>query len=260
MLASGERRVAAALAAVIVAVALAGSAAVTYAAYADRYSIDVSAGAGTWGPQIPGECAHIAFAGAPILGTDGNDVITGTNGNDLVFGLGGDDIIRGANGDDCLVGGAGNDWLGAQSFFVHDHDKHGKHGTGGYEHTDYDDEPPDAGPSYYRVDASKMGGGTDHENGEDVLLGGDGRDGLNGGNGTDLLVGGAGNDFLDGRNGEDSLFGGSGWDLLVGANGTDVLDGGTVLTPPDHEIDACFGDRAKSRFVECELENGRSGL
>jgi Ca2+-binding RTX toxin-like protein len=63
-------------------------------------------------------------------------------------------------------------------------------------------------------------------NGDDVLIGGDGEDQINGGNGNDTVVGGAGDDALVGGNGNDLLFGGEGNDRLNGGNGVDVLTGG----------------------------------
>lgn len=60
-------------------------------------------------------------------------------------------------------------------------------------------------------------------NGSDVLNGADGDDFLTGGNGNDVLHGGAGDDQLFGGNGKDRLVGGVGNDLLVGGKGPDVF-------------------------------------
>lgn len=51
------------------------------------------------------------FALAPIVGTEGDDVLNGTVGNDVISGLGGNDTLFGLAGDDVLDGGAGNDTL-----------------------------------------------------------------------------------------------------------------------------------------------------
>ncbi|WP_193368411.1 hypothetical protein [Pelagibius marinus] len=75
--------------------------------------------------------------------------------------------------------------------------------------------------------------------GEDTLLGGNGRDELNGGEGDDLLIGGLGKDKLHGGEGNDTLDGGLGKDLLDGGDGEDTaLYLGNF---EDYKID-CAGD------------------
>lgn len=58
--------------------------------------------------------------GAPIGGTDGDDLLRGTEGNDNLYGkfgndrieaLGGNDFVDGGDGDDTIVGGSGDDVL-----------------------------------------------------------------------------------------------------------------------------------------------------
>jgi Ca2+-binding RTX toxin-like protein len=63
-------------------------------------------------------------------------------------------------------------------------------------------------------------------NGDDLLIGGRGNDRLVGGGGNDRLNGGAGDDVLNGGAGDDVLLGGAGNDRLVGGRGNDVLNGG----------------------------------
>lgn len=91
--------------------------------------------------------------------------------------------------------------------------------------TDGDDEI-DGGNGNDRIFGNggndKINGG----NGDDRLIGGDGDDELRGGNGRDTLLGGEGNDKLKGENGNDTLTGGPGRDKLEGGNGADTLDGG----------------------------------
>lgn len=71
---------------------------------------------------------------------------------------------------------------------------------------------------------------------DNVLVGGEGNDGLyglagndllEGGSGKDKLVGGTGGDELKGRAGDDLLKGGPGTDRLVGGSGADTLKGGS---------------------------------
>jgi VCBS repeat-containing protein len=73
---------------------------------------------------------------------------------------------------------------------------------------------------YAEVDES--GDGEDN-----VLLGTDGPDDLDGYAGDDILAGGQGDDDLDGGDDADALFGGSGDDTLVGGAGEDLLVGGS---------------------------------
>ena len=62
--------------------------------------------------------------------------------------------------------------------------------------------------------------------GQDVLLGGDGDDGLRGDMEDDRLEGGPGRDALRGGGGDDLLVGGTGHDKLRGNGGSDRLEGG----------------------------------
>jgi Ca2+-binding RTX toxin-like protein len=62
--------------------------------------------------------------------------------------------------------------------------------------------------------------------GADILIGGDKDDTLLGSNGNDNLNGGLGKDSLDGGAGADTLLGGAEEDILLGDAGNDSLDGG----------------------------------
>ena len=64
-------------------------------------------------------------------------------------------------------------------------------------------------------------------NGNDTLIGGNGKDVINGDAGNDNISGGAGDDVLSGGDGSDSLYGGSGDDTLSGGDGNDYLIGGS---------------------------------
>lgn len=61
---------------------------------------------------------------------------------------------------------------------------------------------------------------------DDILVGGDGDDNLNGYTGNDTLFGGAGNDTLGGGKGNDVVYGEAGNDTLRGALGDDLVYGG----------------------------------
>ncbi|KJS45372.1 MAG: alkaline phosphatase [Roseovarius sp. BRH_c41] len=62
--------------------------------------------------------------------------------------------------------------------------------------------------------------------GDDILIGGDGDDGLGAGLGNDLVSGGAGNDNLGGGLGDDTVNGGLGNDTIGGGFGDDQINGG----------------------------------
>jgi len=80
------------------------------------------------------------------------------------------------------------------------------------------------------IPATLMGGdGKDKLNGgagDDVLEGDNGKDALSGGDGNDSLSGGRANDQLDGGNGDDVMSGGKGNDNLMGDADTDTMAGG----------------------------------
>lgn len=63
--------------------------------------------------------------------------------------------------------------------------------------------------------------------GDDVVLGGDGNDQIFGEAGRDVIEGGNGNDRLFGGPGDDELLGGEGRDRIFGEAGNDLLEGGS---------------------------------
>ena len=71
-------------------------------------------------------------------------------------------------------------------------------------------------------DADVINGGA----GNDIICGGDGADTINGGAGNDTIDGGQGRDVLRGGVGDDTLRGQRGKDTLNGDKGTDTLNGG----------------------------------
>jgi Ca2+-binding RTX toxin-like protein len=62
--------------------------------------------------------------------------------------------------------------------------------------------------------------------GNDIFIGGTGRDWFDGGVGNDTLTAGAGDDFLRGGSGNDTLNGDAGYDYLDGGDGHDTVNGG----------------------------------
>ncbi|WP_372571771.1 endonuclease/exonuclease/phosphatase family protein [Ruegeria jejuensis] len=64
------------------------------------------------------------------------------------------------------------------------------------------------------------------QDGNDVIFGGRGRDLIEGGNGDDTLSGGRGRDTILGGEGDDIIFAGLGCDVIEGGAGDDLLSGG----------------------------------
>jgi Ca2+-binding RTX toxin-like protein len=69
--------------------------------------------------------------------------------------------------------------------------------------------------------------------GEDILLGGEGNDAIFGGGGSDTIDTGNGSNLADGGDGDDAIFGGEGVDIISGGNGDDTIiaaGGDDILT------------------------------
>ncbi len=182
--------------------------------------------------QIWGESeatqASLADAGQAATGITG-DWLTGGSGADRVYGSAGDDVLLGGTGADLLVGGAGMDVLlgdddyqirptGNYWHVVHPNFGDATLGFGSFELglfpvVNTTDAAPEqvwtvSGDPYFAY--YKFGGG------DDVLIGGVGRDILIGQFGDDTLYGGADDDILAGWEGNDELVGGAGDDLMAG--------------------------------------------
>ena len=139
-----------------------------------------------------------------ILTGSGNDLVNGGAGNDTITTNAGDDVVFGGEGDDTIIGGvgAGNDTYDG--------------GDGGEEVGDtlvYSSATRDifvdlagGGAAGLDIDVDTIsrfenviGGG-----GNDIILGDDQANRLDGGDGNDVLAGGKGNDFLIGGTGQDT--------------------------------------------------------
>ena len=141
-------------------------------------------------------------AGAPILSTDGDDVLVldarnnfdgGGSGDDVIFAGAGIDRINGGSGNDRIYGGAGDD--GTANWF----------------------------------DYRNNGGGLYGDAGDDVLEGGAGDDYLEGGSGSDLYRFGLGDgqDILRNYNGY------GGWSMAEATSTTDDLLFKAGIAPAD---------------------------
>ncbi len=188
--------------------------------------------------QRGGDGDDIIFGGGDrdnIRGGDGNDVIDGGDGNDNIRGDGGADELRGgagndliyADGDDTVVeGGEGNDRVIVQG----DGDFSIDMTTAGVERVD-------GGGGNDTLDATGMSDRVRQfgNDGDDTLIGGDGRDTQRGGDGDDIIFGGGdrdnirggeGDDTLSGDDGADRIYGDAGDDTIIGGAGNDRLEGG----------------------------------
>ena len=163
----------------------------------------------------------------PLTGSGGDDRLVGGRGHDLVNGGNGSDVIYGGWGDDTLKGGAGADYheggIGDDTYII-DHDG------------DLVFERPGEGIDTIVSSVSAMTGdyvenvvltGTATTNAfgsafHNVLVGSNGRNGLQGLDGDDTLLGGGSNDLLIGDAGDDVLDGGVGADTMLGGSGNDV--------------------------------------
>ena len=78
--------------------------------------------------------------------------------------------------------------------------------------------------------------------GDDTIDGGDDNDRIYGGRGNDLIRGGDGDDLLAGQDDDDTLGGDAGDDQLYGGNGDDDLNGGGTIGPTlDEKVDLLAG-------------------
>ncbi|WP_162906485.1 calcium-binding protein, partial [Algihabitans albus] len=85
------------------------------------------------------------------------------------------------------------------------------------------------------AEVGDVDGADELDDGDNVFIGTDAAESIEGLGGNDILRGGGGNDSLSGGDGDDQLFGEAGNDILRGGAGNDLLDGGegidTVRVP-----------------------------
>lgn len=143
----------------------------------------------------PGDDDLRAGAASTVEGEDGDDVLTGSPQDDRLDGGPGADELHGADGADVLLGGAGSDGLD---------------GGPGPDSVRYDDGLHDAG-----VAVSLGGGRDDGSFGE--------RDDVRD---VETVVGGRGRDVVEGTAAPETVDGGPGDDLAVLLRGDDVFRGG----------------------------------
>ena len=252
-----------------------------------------------------------------IRGKEGDDTLNGGSGDDLLEGGDGNDILNGGTGTDAMRGGAGDDMMngGEGVDFVQYSGKRdaytvtlvnkttgeitvtGPDGTDTLRNVEqivFDDVTIIVGRGTGQSDRIigdlkkgsyffQMLGISDDDAAnlptEDILLGGDGNDRLEGGRlddyldgslGNDILVGGRGNDFLDGGGGSGSedraVFSGRRSDysltpdgrflIVSGPDGRDTLDGIDILEFSNATVRAFFSRDLSSTEVNRGSDSG----
>ena len=160
-----------------------------------------------------------------LIGGGGNDVLAGEEGDDRLTGSAGVDQLNGGNGTDVVVESAdANVTLNDGTLLI---------ATVTDQLTDIDGAVLTGGSSLNTLNASGFtrgavtlfGGG-----GNDVLMGTNFNDSLNGQAGNDQFVGGGGNDMLTGELGNDVFDGGAGTDRLVETGNVNLTLMNTSLT------------------------------
>jgi len=170
-----------------------------------------------------------------ISGGDGNDTLDGGSGNDELNGGAGDDVLEGGSGSDDLFGGTGNDTLGGgtgtDSF----------NGGDGIDTVDFSYTSSDGLEINLGTGEAVFTSGTTEDlinienviagGGDDITIGDDNNNVLDGGAGNNTISGGGGDDTLIGNAGDpDTLTGSAGFNVLNGDEGDDLFLSGTADT------------------------------
>ena len=194
-----------------------------------------------------------------LLGGRGDDALTGSGVANVLWGDAGADTLNGQGGSDTLRGGPGADVL---------------NGGAGIDTSDYSERTAP-------VEVTMSSGANDGEDGErdDVGPAGD-VENVIAGTGDDLVVGDERANRLDGGPGQDLLDGGAGADALIGGPGNDVADyemrnepltlaidgapgsGGASDNHADtigHDVESLWGGSAADRLTGDDRDNSLSG-
>jgi hypothetical protein len=191
-------------------------------------------------------------AGVALLeGGPGDDLLVGGVGSDHLHGGAGADVLRGGPAEDSLVGDepggpfspdvmdggeSAEDWVsyGERQTPVHV-DLSSPGGDGGAREDD----------AISGVEQVAGGLADDVLVGDDVrnrLEGGGGSDVIAGRGGDDLLLGSDGRDVIDGEDGDDSIQGAGGADMAIGGPGDDFVGLGGVSSDPFDRAECGPGD------------------
>ena len=158
-----------------------------------------------------------------VTGSGFADTLTGNDASNVLDGGAGNDVLDGGAGDDQLAGGSGDDLYYVDSVLDQvaegenqGHDTVRASGNANLSYT--------LGANMEDLIYSGTGqfGGTGNAL-DNLIVGGDGINVLNGVGGNDTLAGGAGNDTLLGGDGNDLLNGSAGIDVVNGGAGVDTV-------------------------------------
>jgi Ca2+-binding RTX toxin-like protein len=176
-----------------------------------------------------------------IFGNEGHDYISGGYGNDELYGGSGDDTIYSSYGDDVVYGGDGDDYLYAGEGYDFYDGGDGSDTIYLSTTTTLPTEPRESTTDAVidLVSETISWGGVfanetlkNIENvvgtrGNDLIIGNDEDNRLNGSYGDDVVYGGLGNDRIDDHDGDNELYGGAGDDSIHGLSaGVDKIFGG----------------------------------
>jgi VCBS repeat-containing protein len=185
---------------------------------------DTATGTATDAHFIPASRSDATASGDHVVvGGDGDDVLIAGTGNDSLYGGKGDDLLIAGAGNDLLNGGEGNNTV---SFENAQAGVHVDLGIEGQQNT--------VGAGYDTLVSIQNLIGSAHD---DILIGNDLGNLLNGGLGNDTLIGGNGNDTLIGGMGDNTLTGGGGADTFLWQQGNSGHDTLTDFAPGNDTLD-----------------------
>ena len=188
-----------------------------------------------------------------LLGYKGDDLLEGGAGKDTLDGGADDDIMRSGAGDDAVIGGDGDGDTASYEDAYGDVTANlatGVAAPDGFGGSDTLSEVENLTASYGVVrftgdakdnvligcdNADTIDGG----GGNDTIRGGLSDDTLNGGGGQDHIYGESGDDTIHGGTEDDDMYGGTYIDTIYGDEGTDLADGGDGGDPNLLENDTC---------------------
>lgn len=202
-----------------------------------------------------------------LFGGDGNDLLVGNNGNDTLLGGNGNDTLLGGNGNDKMEGGAGVNQLdggaGLDGIVIT--------GTAGDDHITIGRQVgPDGAQAVVEMNGDVAV--QDYVHGETIFVfAGDGNDVVrmlpsaadnwraefHGEAGDDVLVGGNLGDILDGGSGRNVLIGGRGADVLKAGDGDLLVAGYTAFDDNDAALSAIALEWSSDRNYEDRVANLR---
>lgn len=179
---------------------------------------------GTWKPNQPDSTEEIEVRGTGIAPDPDNYdkvtlvVISGADGNDTIQFINGVEApgqVKGGNGDDNILTGEGNDFIiGGQGNDTID---------GGIDDEEKNTADYGSSPNGINVNLSTGFASNDGFGNQDILRN---IQNVQGSAKNDVIIGNNQENYLNGGDGNDDLEGGDGDDVLLGGKGADIIRGG----------------------------------